>query len=311
MDYSKLTDNMGLKVGSLAVALLLWFHIATEKDTYERVLEVPIHVEGVPSDLIVSAELPPAALVRFQGRGKRLLILPWRGVEVVVDASDILTRGTRPRRLGIGNVRYPEGPDINVIEIVEPEQITIETDRLVTKHLPVVARLEIQSDSGHTLVGGVIVEPDTVTLTGPALGLRDLSYVETDTFSLRRRARSRIDQEIPIQIPPVFGLVVEPSVVRIIQDVQALGIRTFEEVPVRIEGVDDPGRYLVQPRTASVTVSGGVRLLESLTEEDIGLILDLSRQRPDGLTPLIPRLELPPGISRESLDPQSFLVTEY
>jgi len=311
MDHSRLTENMGLKVGSLAVALLLWFHIATEKDIYERVLEVPIQVEGLPSGLVISAELPPVVQVRFNGRGKRLLTLPWRDVQVVIDASDILTRGTRTRGIGIGNVRYPEGQDLHVVEILEPEQITIETDRLVSRQLPIVARMEIQCAPGYTLVGSVSVEPDTVTLTGPGSHMRGLSFVETDTLRLRRRAKNPIDQEIPLQIPPIYNLIVEPYSVKIMQDIQSLGERTFSEVPVRFEGTDHPDRYLAQPRTASVTVSGGVRLLEILTVDDIRLILDLSRQRPDGLTPLIPRLELPRGISRLRLEPQYFRVTEY
>jgi len=194
MDYGKITENMGLKVGALAVALLLWFHIATEKDTYDRILEVPIQVEGVPSDLIVSAELPLTAHVRFHGRGKNLLILPWRDVQVVVDASDILTRGTRPRRLNLSNVRYPEGPDLTVVEILEPDQITIETDRFVSMRLPVVARIDIQVAGGHTFVGTVEVVPDSVTVSGPGSFLRDLVFLETDTLRSRRRVKELIDQ---------------------------------------------------------------------------------------------------------------------
>lgn len=311
MDSSRLKENMGLKVGSLAVALLLWFHIATEKDTYERILDIPIHVVGLPVDLVVSMELPHSAQVRFQGRGKRLLTLPWRDVQVIVDASDIGSRGTRTRVLDVESVHYPEGPDLQVLGIVTPEQITIETDRLVRLRLPVVPRMQIQIDQGYTRVGSESAVPDTVTLTGPELRLRRLSYVETDTFRRRRLASDPIDQEVEIQVPPIYNLTVEPSVVRIVQDIQRLGVRTFSEVPVIFKGTDQPNRYLAQPPTASVTISGGIKVLETLTLDDISLILDMSRQRPDGLTPLIPRLELPPGISCVSLDPERFRVTEY
>lgn len=311
MDYGKITENMGLKVGALAVALLLWFHIATEKDTYDRILEVPIQVEGVPSDLIISAELPLTVQVRFHGRGKNLLTLPWRDVRVVVDASDILVRGTRSRHLNLSNVRYPESPDLTVVEILEPDQITIETDRFVSMRLPVMARMDIQVAGGHTFVGTVEVVPDSVTVSGPRSFLRDLIFVETDTLRSKRRARERIDQEVAIRNLSIYNLSMEPSQVRLVQDVQPLGERTFTEVAVRFDGRGNIDRYLAQPQNARVTVSGGVRLLEKLTEEDIRLILNLNLFRPDVQTPLTPRVELPEGVSLLILDPQQFRVTEY
>ena len=311
MDYGKITENMGLKVGALAVALLLWFHIATEKDTYDRILEVPIQVEGVPSDLIISAELPLTVQVRFHGRGKNLLTLPWRDVRVFVDASDILTRGIRPRRLNLSNVKYPDGPDLTAVEILEPDQITIETDRFVSMRLPVMARMDIQVAGGHTFVGTVEVVPDSVTVSGPGSFLNDLLFVETDTLRSRRRVRELVDQEVAIRNFSIFNLSIEPSLVRLVQDVQPLGERTFTEIAVRFDGRGNTDRYLAQPQNARVTVSGGVRLLEKLTEEDIRLILNLNMFRPDVQTPLTPRVELPEGITLLLLDPQQFRVTEY
>jgi len=311
MDYGKITENMGLKVGALAVALLLWFHIATEKDTYDRILEVPIRVEGLSSDLIISAELPLTVPVRFHGRGKNLLTLPWRDVQVVVDASDILTRGTRSRYLNLSNVRYPDSPDFTVIEILELDQIKIETDRFVSIRLPVMARMDIQVAGGHTFVGTVETMPDSVTVSGPGSFLRDLLFVETDTLRSRRRVRERIDQEVAIRGLSIYNLSVEPPLVKIVQDVQPLGERTFTEITVQFEGRGNTDRYLAQPQNARVTVSGGVRLLEKLKEEDIRLILNLNLFRTDVQTPLTPQVELPEGITLLILDPQQFRVTEY
>ena len=320
MDRIRLTHNAGLKLGALAVAMLLWFHIATEKDAYERVFEVPLIVEGIPGGQIIAEEVPTTALVRFRGQGKQLLFLPWRDVYVSVDASAIRSRGTRSLRLE--NVRYQESSALEAVEVVSPDQVTIEVDRRATVRLPIRPNLDVQVAPGHIQVGMARVQPDSVTVSGPESRIRRLTHIETDTLQVQR-SRRLVDREVRIVRPDIHNLRLEVEVARITLDVQLLGQRTFEGVAVELEGMSGGGRYLAQPRTARVTVSGGVRVLEGLTDEVIRLVINLAARfvdillhrlagrTPDGLTPYDPLVELPEGITLFRVDPPQFRVTEY
>ncbi len=308
MDRCRLKTNTGLKIGSLTVALLLWFHIATEKDSYERTVEIPLQVVGIAEGSVIADEIPATWPVRFRGSGKRLLILPWRDLAVRVDASDIRSRGSLT--LGIDNVIYPEALDLEVLEVLPPEQILIRLDRLEQVRLPVITPVEIQMAPGYTRVGEVRAVPDSVTITGPARDIGRLSWVETDTLKIRR-VREPIDVEMPVLITSIYNITVEPAVVRIVYDIQDLGERVFENIPITFIGTDRPERFLAEPRSASVTVQGGTGLLEALNREDIELLLDMSLILPDGLTLVKPRIVLPQGITLKVLEPPLFRVTEY
>ncbi len=308
MKRSRLTTNTGLKIGSLTVALLLWFHIATEKDSYERTVEIPLQVVGIAEGYVIADEIPATWPVRFRGNGKRLLTLPLRDLAVRVDASDIRSRGSLT--LGVENVIYPEALDLEVLEVLPPDQILIRVDRLEQVRLPVKTPAEIQAASGYTRVGEIVAIPDSVTLSGPARDLGRLASVEIDTLRLRR-VRDPVDIEVPVLIPLIYNITVEPAIVRIIQDIQELGERIFEDIPITFIGTDRPERFLAEPRSASVTVQGGTRLLETLTREDIRLLLDMRQIFPDGLTLVEPRIELPRGITLKLLEPPFFRVTEY
>lgn len=308
MKRGRLTTNTGLKIGSLTVALLLWFHIATEKDSYERTVEIPLQVVGIAEGYVIADEIPATWPVRFRGNGKRLLTLPLRDLAVRVDASDIRSRGSLT--LGVDNVIYPEALDLEVLEVLPPEQILIRVDRLEQVRLPVRTPAEIQAASGYTRVGEIVAIPDSVTLTGPARDLGRLTSVEIDTLRLRR-VRDPVDMEVPVLIPLVYNITVEPAIVRIVQDIQELGERIFEDIPITFIGTDRPERFLAEPRSASVTVQGGTRLLETLSREDIRLLLDMRLILPDGLTLVEPRIELPRGITLKLLEPPFFRVTEY
>ncbi len=307
MERTRLTKNLGLKLGSLVVAFLLWFHIATEGDAFERVLDVPLQVTGVPEGMVVSQEVPSRALVRFRGQGKRLMTLPWREARVEVDASGIRARDSRV--LDAGDVRYDEGPDLQAVEVVRPQTVTIELDRLADREVPVEVLVTVEPAPGHTLVGVVSAVPGSVRVQGPSAAVRGLERVPTDSLTLAR-VRGGVQHEVPLRRPDIHNLQLTPLTVTVVAEVQQLGERTFQEVPVRIRGPQE-GRYLAQPRTATVTVSGGVRLLETLTRDQVLLILDVGSEPPDGLTPIEPRVELPPGLTLLRLDPPRFRVTEY
>jgi YbbR domain-containing protein len=304
----RIPRDLGLRSGALVFAVLLWFHLATEKDNYERLMEVPIVLTGVPTDRMVAEPIPEYAQVRFRGNGKQLLLLTWRSVVVEVDVSDIQTRGSRS--IDLSAVRFPEGRDLEAVEVVTPQRFTIELDRRVSLRLPVTAITAVTPAPGHALVGPPSVFPDSVTVTGPASGLATLRTVWTDTLR-RERVRGRVAEVVTLQRPDLFNLILEQRDVQVNQDVQAIGERTLEEVPVTLTGVADRGRYLVQPRTARVTVSGGVRLLEELKVEQVTLTIDLRAAPADGLTPVAPRVLLPTGITLLRLDPPTFRVTEY
>ncbi|MFO7769002.1 MAG: CdaR family protein [bacterium] len=307
MDRTRLTKNLGLKAGSLIVAFLLWFHIATEGAGYERVLEIPLQVSGVPEGMVVSREVPGSVLVRFRGQGKRLLTLPWREARLVVDASGIRVMDSRV--LDVGSILYDESPELQAVEVVRPQMVTIELDRLAEREVPVDIRVRVRPDPGHTLVGRMRAVPGSVRVSGPATEVRALSSIPTDSLSLSR-VREPVEREVPLSIPDIHNVEVDPPRVTVTGDVQQLGERTFQEVPVRVRGPKE-GRYLAQPRTATVTVSGGSRLLEDLTKEQVRLILDVGSEPPDGLTPVEPTVELPPGLTLLRLDPPRFRVTEY
>ncbi|MFC1500602.1 YbbR-like domain-containing protein [Candidatus Zixiibacteriota bacterium] len=308
MERGRLTTNTGLKIGSLTVALLLWFHIATEKDSYERTVEIPFQVVGITEGYVIADEVPTTWPVRFRGNGKRLLTLPLRDLAVRVDASEIRASGYLS--LGVENVIYPEALNLEVLQVLPPEQILITVSRLEEVRLLVRTPSDIQTASGYTRVGEIVAIPDSVTLIGPERDLSRLSYVEIDTLRLRR-VRDPVDMEVPVLLPLIYNTTVEPTIVRIVQDIQALGERVFEDIPITFIGTDRPERFLAEPRTASVTVQGGTRLLETLSREDVRLLLDMNRILPDGLTLVEPRIELPRGITLKLLEPPFFRVTEY
>jgi len=69
-----LARNLGWKIVALLLALVLWFHLATEK-IYEKTFEAKLLGEKVAANLFVDEISPPVVDVSVSATGKQLLKL--------------------------------------------------------------------------------------------------------------------------------------------------------------------------------------------------------------------------------------------
>jgi hypothetical protein len=74
----KILANLGWKVVAVLLAMVLWFHVATE-ETYEKHFSTSIHPVGLNSRLAVERIDPPSGEVAVIGTGKQLLQLSLSG----------------------------------------------------------------------------------------------------------------------------------------------------------------------------------------------------------------------------------------
>ena len=63
--------NIVLKASAIALALLLWVHVATNK-TYEYQLNLPLKVVNVPKGLVLVSETPSIVAIKVRATGKQL-----------------------------------------------------------------------------------------------------------------------------------------------------------------------------------------------------------------------------------------------
>ncbi len=69
-----LFGNLGLKIASLVLALLLYAHVVTEQPR-ESVVQIPLTLTGLPDSLTVSGRPPERVGVKIRGRWKDLIRL--------------------------------------------------------------------------------------------------------------------------------------------------------------------------------------------------------------------------------------------
>jgi hypothetical protein len=190
--------HLGLKLVSVAVAVLLWFAVSGQQ-LVERSLLVPLELQNKPERLELTGLPPTNVDVRVRGASSTLGRLGSGDVLAVVDLS-----AARPGRqffhLAPDQIRTPFGVEVAQ---VSPWTLVLDFEPSETRVIPVRASLEGRPAEG-SVVERVTVEPAAVQVVGPETPVRELREAVTEAISVAGLSRSfKATATIALQAPSV------------------------------------------------------------------------------------------------------------
>jgi YbbR domain-containing protein len=193
MDFfrSLFRDNPGIKIAAIVLALLVYFHVRTERED-ELTYRVPVVLKGLPDSLTWTGDVPEEVTVTVSGRLKNLIRLRLSSMHITVDVSQA-GPGRFQRTLSSGDVPIPAGSNLLITHFAGPEGMDILIERKMSKRVLVVPVVSGRPPSGFVLTGLPTAAPDSSTVTGPSsiVSLTDSLYTEPVDVSARRASFSQ------------------------------------------------------------------------------------------------------------------------
>jgi YbbR-like protein len=195
-----LLHNLGLKLASLVLALLLYAHVVTEEQRESRVV-IPVVLAGLPDTLAILGRPPTSVTVNVRGKWKDLIRLGLTGRQLSVDLTGVAS-GRYQRSLSVDDVRKlaipaPMSKLVEVTEVIEPRTIDIGIEPKRAKTVVVKARIVGQPPAGYAARGPAVVDPDTAWVSGPASILSGLDTLFTLPVDIAGE-RERIHRQVPL-----------------------------------------------------------------------------------------------------------------
>ncbi len=189
-----LTHNIGWKLLSLGVAVLIWILVASEPEL-STLRTVPVEYKGAPDDLEVSSEVRENVTIETRGPAGRLRDMPDARAAVVLDFSSVHEPGVRTFDIDARNVSLPRG--IQLVRVI-PAQLTFTFEHRSTRDVPVEVRLSAPHP-GYVVVTAVAIPPK-LGVVGPASAVRHTETLETDPVDISGvvgRAQYRVNTYLP------------------------------------------------------------------------------------------------------------------
>jgi YbbR domain-containing protein len=257
-------SNVGLKALALIIAVGLW--LAGHRDT-ERAIEVPVEFRNIPSDLMVMDNRVDYVVLRLMGPRTLVSTLDADEMKLSLDLN-----GVKP-----GSLSYPLAADyFNIprgvsVARITPPVIHLRLEPVVRRTLPVSVRISGKPAEGYR-VAQTGVQPENVSVEGPAEDVRRLTAIETLPVDIQEsrsgsKRRVRLSTEgKPLSIVPDQ---VEVSIA--IEEEQIS--RDFDRIEVRARSFK--GIYNVTPTTVFLRLSGPKSVIEKLQLTSDRVYLDL------------------------------------
>ena len=299
--------NFGFKIVAVVMALLLWFHVATEK-VYEYTKSFPVEISNTPEELVLAREIPKEIQAKIQGKGKELL-------KLLLMENRILQIDIGSFRAGENNYDFkpeeipmPEGLYLRVGEILSPKSMRINLDRLMEKKVAILSQITIVPEEGYMATGEVSLQPQEVTISGPRGFVRKIKSVKTEEYLLENVSEA-VSDRVGLILPEGYNLELSFKEVNFSAGVQKAIGREIPSVSVKIVNLARGREVEVRPESISVVVFGGEDVVNQLTRDQIKVTVNCASAKRNEETKLQPQVKLPPLVSLIRTEPDSLAVT--
>lgn len=221
--------------GPLAVFLLclviagsLWLVIRLS-DSYSSGVYLKLRYVNVPNGKVLVPPVDSVITIRFQAQGFKILSLEWfkKPKPFYIDVSKQKFENENGRSVAKLNFNklaqlISEMNDIkDEFTGFEPENVVLILESTESKKVVVIPDLDISFEKDFKLSGPVIIDPDSIMISGTTCQVRDVNAVKTELVKIKKLNQNTV-VETSIQ-PPKNGKVgISPEKVKIIVNVKGI-----------------------------------------------------------------------------------------
>jgi YbbR domain-containing protein len=267
---AKVVENWPAKVISIAMAIVLFvFHRMSLLE--ERFFSVPLSIE-TDTRLIPASPYPGMIRITLRGDANTIYPILEEDIQAYIDLNKYTEPGTYRAPVQIhkkGTALRAEALEI----IVDPLEVVLILDERLSKTVPIKANFRGTLEMGYEM-GEYTLDPAHVVIDGPMGLLRDISELSTDVIELTGRSVDfsttvRILNDEPLIVIRGNGLIDFHGTIR-----EQLRIQNIEDIPIKINGLDEQFSGELEITTGSVRIEGGQTMFDKLKAQDVGLYVD-------------------------------------
>ena len=266
----------------LLLAFVFWYLNSLEKDV-EYNIKYPVRYINLPEERVLSEDLPTRLDLYLKGPGYSILKLKLSGnrAPVILDVSAInYRRVPGSRTLSYYVVTSGLIPKLKNqlraecdITSIKPDTLFFSFDQIISKQVLVIPKVEVFTEKQYFLKGNILVEPDTVKITGPKRILDTIKTVNT-RFKKIKGVNETLTRSISLATSKEYSISAKKVVLTI--PVEQFTEAEFK-VPVKILNKPDSINIKIFPDVVTVKCLVAVSDYKKINEIPLEVVLDLSK----------------------------------
>lgn len=297
-------EHLQTKIIVVFLAFFLWFFVVTEDD-YTHVFDIPIRIENIKAGKIIENKYPESAKVLFWGKGKQLLgLFIENDIELIINLNNV----NKHYHAKLKKENIPQhNISVEPIKVIEPDSIELHLVDLKKKKIPVCLAVTVHPIAGYTVVGDIVLTPDSIIIEGPESEVDKIESISTQEIEFKKIKRSFTKK---IFLKPLNAEKIFLSTSRIIMavDVQKLMEKVISRVSIQVRNVPAGMQGTAIPPNLTLTLQGGVKLLSRITAQDIVAYIDYNRKKKKHEIGHPAIIQTPRGINIQNANPKTFKI---
>ncbi len=277
---------------------LLWAFVSFSND-YSTTLRVPVNVLNIPQGYALKELSNNEVSLSVKGEGWELAQLTF-GVDHSLNIFAM--NDEMNKTVSVRNVLEQNSWVSSKVQVtlVEPEQVSYTLEEINYKEVGITSNIKADFKAGYGLVADVIIEPDTVRISGAKSLVKSIQSISTDSTEFDN-LDDNFAAEVPLIIPG--GVSSNITKARLSLDVQKIVDKMFVDIAVERRGVPPSRELSLFPDRVNVVLRGGIKMLGRLKSEDISLHVNFRQALEDTLGSIEPHIIIPEFTSLVDIRP--------
>jgi YbbR-like protein len=266
------TGNLGLKALSLAFAIGLFVYQKGQEDQQQRTVAVGVVMRLPPESARreLMTPIPASIHVTLKGTTRAIDHLIQTGVAPV----ELDLRDGQRDSIVFEPGMFSLPPDVE-ITIIDPPNIDLEWQDVVTRQIPLQAAITGKPAEGFVVKGEPEVDPKEMTVRGPVGLVEVMQYVRLAAFDVSGLTEGVYRRPIAIDAPPNRVSYIGPRSATVsVTIARRLAEARFPKRTVEVVGVPNA---VVVPRQVDVSVIGAPEAVRSLRVDQVVPRVDLTK----------------------------------
>jgi YbbR domain-containing protein len=259
---SVVTENLNLKLMSLAFALLLYSLVHGSQEAQRSLLLSVVAVTpGDASNRELATPIP--AQIRVTVRGPRSTLDDVHADDIGSVQLDL--RGGNETRVTFDPAMIPVPPGLR-IEQIDPPAIDLTWEDRITRDVPVEVGIVGTPASGFVVKGVPLSDPNLVRVRGAKSAVMVIQHARADAFDVTGLTAGKYTRQLAIDRPPARLAYDVPIVSASVEIGREEVERQFTKVPVAVLG---HASAKAQPAEVDVRLTCAPEIVRGLRPEQI------------------------------------------
>ncbi len=200
-----MTRNLGLKLASLILALVMWFVVSAPRreQPAERTYAATVSIVSLSREFVITTPIREDINVRLRGRRSDLDVLSSRMLEATVDLKWVQQPGEATITLRPQVFNVP--PDVEVVSI-DPNKLRFRVEALRQRAVTIRPFLVGEVPPGY-VVGQATANPDRALVSGPASQILAMTEVGTERIIMTGHTGTFVQSVAVVSDSPLVRIV--------------------------------------------------------------------------------------------------------